>query len=478
MSSLDLSTTILWQSLSKDVYSYGKSEVSKSGPSTIMEVSEDLENQPLLDKEGKPSRNNQGAGWLTTSFLIVNTALGIGILNFPAAYNQAGGIYFATGIQVIMVTLMMSTMFILAYCSDVNGDKTYHDVLLSMCGKKGQQLAAISIALTLYCVCVASLIIIGDQLDSLFHTTFGPHFCDWWYLDRKFTIAFASILFILPTCFCKRVDFLGYIGTVGIFAMLYPVFLTVYGYFTLDVKPSTLKLRPDSITDMLAMLPVLGLGYQCQEVVVPVYSCMRERNLCNFIRSSVLSMASLFVIYSIIGCFGYLTFGETVAHNVMKMYDASDPFVMVGVGALIIKMIVTYPILALCGRDAAAGIYAELRGLKPTEFIATERTRRYVCATIWFGTSLLLAVVTDGIGIVIKYLGSVASANIFIYPGICLIKVTLKNDPIIRETKSLLLVCYGIFIAGLGAFCFGVVLFQAILSKSSEPPIAVCVRTK
>lgn len=90
--------------------------------------------------------------------------------------------------------------------------------------------------------------------------------------------------------------------------------------------------------------------FQCQEVVIPVYSCMRDRNLCNFVRSSILSMSFLFIIYSVIGCFGYLTFGPLVAHNIMKMYDASDPFVTVGVGALIIKMIVTYPILALCGR--------------------------------------------------------------------------------------------------------------------------------
>lgn len=68
-------------------------------------------------------------------------------------------------------------------------------------------------------------------------------------------------------------------------------------------------------------------------------------------------------------------------------------------------------------RDAASGIYAELRGLKPAEFVATERIRRYICASIWFGSSLLLAISTGGIGIVIKYLGSVASANIFIYPG-------------------------------------------------------------
>lgn len=481
MSSLDLSTTLLWQSLTKD---YGKLESSKvaGGPETIMEIShEDLESRPLLQKTGTAENRKgkeRGAGWLTTSFLLVNTALGIGILNFPAAYDQAGGIYFATGIQIVMVTLMMSTMFILTHCSDVNGDLTYHDVLLSMCGKKGQQLAAVSITLTLYCVCVATLIIIGDQLDSLFHTLVGPSFCDHWYLDRRFTIPFASVCFILPTSFCKRVDFLGCIGSVGIFAMLYPVFLTVYGYYKLDVKPSTVKTRPDDISSLFAVLPILGLGYQCQEVVVPVYSCMRERNLPNFVRSSVLSMSFLFVIYSVIGCFGYLTFGSSVAHNVMKMYDASDPFVMIGVGALIIKMIVTYPILALCGRDAVAGVYSELRGLKPAEFLATERTRRYICAALWFASSLLLAVLTSGIGIVIKYLGSVASANIFIYPGICLIKIVMKKDPEFSTAKSRFLVVYGIFVAAFGGFCVGVVLFHAILSQSVEPPVQVCVRSK
>lgn len=61
-------------------------------------------------------------------------------------------------------------------------------------------------------------------------------------------------------------------------------------------------------------------------------------------------MSFLVVIYSIIGCFGYLTFGSVVSPNVMKMYDAEDPVVMIGIGALIIKMVVTYPVLALCGR--------------------------------------------------------------------------------------------------------------------------------
>ncbi|KAG8186393.1 hypothetical protein JTE90_004186 [Oedothorax gibbosus] len=410
---------------------------------------------------------------MMTSFLLVNTALGIGILNFPAAYDQAGGVMYATAIQVIMVTLMISTMFILTYCSDVNGDRTYHDVLYSMCGKKGQQLAALSICLTLYCVCVATLIVIGDQLDSLLHSLYGTEaFCNRWYLKRTFTIPVTAILFILPTCFLKTVDFLGYIGSIGIFAMLYPVFLTVYGYFKLTPNNVHIKTRPDDLSGMFAMFPVLGLGYQCQEVVVPVYACMRDRNMCQFAKSSFLAMAFLFVVYSVTGIFGYLTFGTGVAHNVMTMYNPQDPFVVVGVGALVVKMIATYPILALCGRDAAAGIYAELRGLKPSEFAATELARRCSVAFVWFTSSLLLAVLTSNIGVVIKYMGSVASANIFIYPGICLLQVILQNDPDCSAPRSRFLAAYAILIAGVGAFCFGVVLLEAILGSSeAESPV-------
>lgn len=476
MSSIDLSTGVLWQTLSKDVYTQGRVEKCDP-PDIISEIQGSMtESHPLLHSNVKDDlgKKKKGAGWLTTSFLLVNTALGIGILNFPAAYDQAGGIFYATIIQLIMVALMMTTMFILAYCSDVNGDHTYHDVLLSMCGKKGQQMAAVSITLTLYCVCIASLIVIGDQLDSLFFTLFGNGFCDFWYLRRSFTISVTSICFILPCCFPKRVDFLAYIGSIGIFAMLYPVFLTVYGYYKLTPHNVIIKTEPTDFSAMFAVFPVLGLGFQCQEVVVPVYSCMRERNLCNFMKSSFLAMSVLFVIYTVTGCFGYLTFGSHVAHNVMKMYDADDPFVMVGVGALIIKMIATYPILALCGRDAAAGIYAELRGLKPAEFKATEKVRRYVVAAIWFTSSLLLAVETESIGVVIKYLGSVASANIFIYPGICLLQVVLKKDPDMKLRRSPYFVVYAIFIAGIGAFCLGVVLFEAILDRSVDMHIDLC----
>ena len=65
-----------------------------------------------------------------------------------------------------MVVLIILTMLILAHCSDINQDVTYHDVLMSMCGRRAQKLAAVSIMCTSYGVCVAIFIIIGDQLDT------------------------------------------------------------------------------------------------------------------------------------------------------------------------------------------------------------------------------------------------------------------------------------------------------------------------
>lgn len=47
-------------------------------------------------------------GWITASLLIVNAALGAGLLNFPSAFNQAGGV--AVGISVQLVNLITNSI--------------------------------------------------------------------------------------------------------------------------------------------------------------------------------------------------------------------------------------------------------------------------------------------------------------------------------------------------------------------------------
>lgn len=77
---------------------------------------------------------------------------------------------------------------------------------------------------------------------------------------------------------------------------------------------------------------------------------MRERKLTVFSKAGAVAMILLFFLYCTTGTFGYITYGSTVAADIMQMYDARDPVVAIGIVALVIKMITTYPPIMFCGR--------------------------------------------------------------------------------------------------------------------------------
>ena len=174
----------------------------------------------------------------------------------------------------------------------------------------------------------------------------------------------------------------------------------------------------------LAIVPVLCFAYQTHEVIVPVYACMRQRSIANFMKASFFGLVILFFLYNLVGAFGYLTFGERVGPDIMSLYDAQDPIVLVGIVALVVKFITTYPPLMFCGRSALDGLYGEFRQLSTAEFKQNERSRRIVISTLWFLSTVALAIFAPDISVTLQLLGSMASINVFVFPGMCLISLT------------------------------------------------------
>ena len=87
---------------------------------------------------------------------------------------------------------------------------------------------------------------------------------------------------------------------------------------------------------------------------------------------------------------------------------------------------------------------------------------RYVVVTVWFFLSLILAIVIPNIGDVIKLLGSLAAVFIFIFPGLCMFKCTIRSDPSFLLKKSWAMIAMSLVFMGLGGFIFGVVFTQGI----------------
>lgn len=61
---------------------------------------------------------------MSTIFLIVNASLGAGLLNFPKAFDEAGGIEVALAVQLILVIFAIASLLILGKCSDASNAGT------------------------------------------------------------------------------------------------------------------------------------------------------------------------------------------------------------------------------------------------------------------------------------------------------------------------------------------------------------------
>lgn len=59
------------------------------------------------------TQNNNGVSWYFAVFLIVNAALGAGVLNFAKAYDNAGGIIYSSIVQLVSYRVLIVLWFLI-----------------------------------------------------------------------------------------------------------------------------------------------------------------------------------------------------------------------------------------------------------------------------------------------------------------------------------------------------------------------------
>ena len=63
--------------------------------------------------------------------MIVNAALGAGLLNMPKAFDDAGGVLTAILVQAVLLFFIMTALIILAKTSDINKACTLPEVMIT-----------------------------------------------------------------------------------------------------------------------------------------------------------------------------------------------------------------------------------------------------------------------------------------------------------------------------------------------------------
>ncbi|KAM7396209.1 hypothetical protein PAMP_019266 [Pampus punctatissimus] len=380
--------------------------------------------KPPLDVAG-PRLGSMGA-----IFIMLKSALGAGLLNFPWAFERAGGIRSAVTVELVSLVFLVSGLIILGYASSISGQCTYQAVVKEVCGPAIGHLCEICFVFNLFMISVAFLVIVDDQLEklcgSLYELVTGLLESDMpyhFYTDQRFALVLLCVLLILPLSIPKEISIQKYI-------------------------------RISSWASMFSVIPTICFGFQCHEASIAIYSSMENQRLSHWVFISVVSMIFCLVIYSLTGVYGYLTFGKDVKADILMSYTGDDILMLIARLLFGISIITIYPIILLLGRsviqDPLLSWWRRRDGALTVEF---ESRSRYILTVLWITITLLIAVFVPDIGKIISVIGGISAFFIFIFPGLCLM-FAMQSEPVSCKTRVVLTV-WGVVTLICGAFIFG-----------------------
>ncbi|XP_075898769.1 putative sodium-coupled neutral amino acid transporter 8a isoform X1 [Nelusetta ayraudi] len=416
--------------------------------------------KPPLDVSAEPRLGSLGA-----IFIMLKSALGAGLLNFPWAFERAGGIRSAVTVELVSLVFLISGLIILGYSSSISGQCTYQAVVRHVCGPPIGQLCEICFVFNLFMIGVAFLVIVDDQLEklcgSLYEVLTGLpesempyHF----YTDQRFALVLLCLFLILPLSIPKEISIQKYISVLGTLAATYMTVAIVVRYHT--APPVLVRITPlrstgmGSWASMFSVIPTICFGFQCHEASIAIYSSMENQRLSHWVFISVVSMVICLVIYSLTGVYGYLTFGKDVEADVLMSYSGDDILMLIARLLFGISIITIYPIIVLLGRsviqEPLLSWWRRCGGRGAPEL---ENRSRYALTVLWLIATLVIAMFLPDISKVISVIGGISAFFIFIFPGLCLV-FAMQSEPVLWRTRVALTV-WGAVTVLCGAFIFG-----------------------
>ncbi|XP_061521639.1 sodium-coupled neutral amino acid transporter 7 isoform X1 [Phycodurus eques] len=306
--------------INTDMEDWGGVGSNDSGERAWLLQSPSMDSAQHLESERRPRGSVSSLGAV---FIVVNAALGAGLLNFPAAFNMAGGITAGVILQMVMLIFIISGLVILGYCCQVSNECTYQEVVRATCGKVTGVLCEVAIAVYTFGTCIAFFIVVGDQLDRLIAVAFHDgSISGFWYTDRKFTIVVTAVLVILPLSIPKEIGFQKYSSALSVIGTWYVTIVVIVKYIWPDkeVMPGIVP-SSSTWTAVFNAMPTICFGFQCHVSCVPVFNSMSKKALKPWGLVVTLSMIICLFVYTGTGTSVFVH--STLSHISIDMINSN-----------------------------------------------------------------------------------------------------------------------------------------------------------